>query len=80
MPWGARFPKSEFIDNSKLVREVANLAPNFADYGKPAEHRIGQVRSFTKEFVPLRELLLAEPDLVLVPVGTPSLSVVDKAA
>jgi hypothetical protein len=80
MPWGAHFPKSQFIESSKLVRQIANLSPHFGDHSKPTDARIGQIRSFAKEFVPLREHLLAEPDLVLVPVAIPSLSVVSKAA
>jgi hypothetical protein len=80
MPFGAPIPKRHFIEDSRLVREIANLSPRFGDHSKPTNDRIEQLRRFAKEFVPLREHLLAEPDLVLVPVGTPSLSVVDKAA
>jgi chorismate mutase len=80
MPFGAPIAKRHFIEDSRLVREVANLSPRFGDHSKPTNDRIEQLRRFAKEFVPLREHLLAEPDLVLVPVGTPSLSVVDKAA
>jgi chorismate mutase len=80
MPWGARFPKSEFIDNSKLVREIRHLSPRFADYQKPVENRIEQLRGFGKEFIPLREACEKEPDLALTPVGAPALSVIGKAA
>jgi hypothetical protein len=79
-PFGAPIPKRHFIEDSRLVREVANLAPGFADYHKPVERRIEQLRNFGKEFFPLRDALEKEPDLVLVPVGTPSLAVVGKAA
>jgi hypothetical protein len=81
MPWAAHFPKSQFIESSKLVVAIANLSmPSFTDHSRKTDDRIEQLRHFAKGFVPLREHLLAEPDLVLVPVGTPSLSVVSKAA
>src|SRR2546430_12226915 len=68
-----------YIEDSRLVREVANLAPNFGDYHKPIENRIEQLRGFGKTFVPLRDACEKEPDLVLAPVGAPSLTVVGKA-
>ena len=80
MPHAATFPKSLLIDGSKLVVEIANLSPRFNAFHVPTDNRIEQLRHFAKEYVPLREHLLAEPDLVLAPVHTPSLSVVDKAA
>jgi hypothetical protein len=81
MPHSAAFPKSLLIDGSKLVVAVANLSsPRFNAFHVPTDNRIEQLRHFAKEYVPLREHLLAEPDLVLAPVHTPSLSVVDKAA
>ena len=75
MPWAAHLPKSQFIESSKLVVAIANLSmPSFTDHSRKTDDRIEQLRHFAKAFVPLREHLLAEPDLVLVPVGTPSLS------
>lgn len=81
MPWAAHFPKSQFIESSKLVVAIANLSmPRFTDHSRKTDDRIEQLRHFAKGFVPLRDACASEPDLVLVPVGTPSLSVVGKAA
>jgi len=81
-PAGPSAEKARFfyIEDSRLVREVANLAPNFGDYHKPIENRIEQLRGFGKTFVPLRDACEKEPDLVLAPIGAPSLTVVGKAA
>ncbi len=81
MPYSAAFPKSHLIEESKLVRETRNLlSPRFSSSHVPTDYRIEQLRHFTKEFVPLRDALLTEPDLVLASVNTTSLSVVYKAA
>jgi hypothetical protein len=81
MPHAATFPKSLLIDGSKLVVAVANLSsPRFNTFHVPTDDRIKQLRHFGEEYAPLRDAFASEPDLVLAPVHTPSLSVVDKAA
>jgi hypothetical protein len=81
MPHAAAFPKSLLIDGSKLVVAVANLSsPRFNTYHVPTDDRIEQLRRFAEEYAPLRDACASEPDLVLAPVHTPSLNVVDKAA
>jgi hypothetical protein len=81
MPFNAAFSKSTFIEDSRLVRETRDLlSPRFNSRHTPTDHRIAQLRDFNKEFGPLRDACASEPDLVLAPVHTPSLSVVDKAA
>jgi len=78
MPHAAAFPKSLLMDGSKLVVAVANLSsPRFNAFHIPTDDRIEQLRRFGKEYAPLRDACASEPDLVLAPVHTPSLSVVD---
>ena len=42
--------------------------------------RIAQLRNLAKEYAPLRNALTTEADLMLTPVATPTLSVVERAA
>jgi hypothetical protein len=68
------------IDKSRLVREVANLAPNFADYGKAVS--IASVSCI----ILVKCLLLSETRAKRNPIwlldlsGTATLTVVGKAA
>ncbi len=81
MPFNAAFSKSTFIEDSRLVRETRDLlSPRFNSRHVPTVDRIAQLRDFSKEFGPLRDAIQKEPDLVLTPVATPTLSVVERAA
>ena len=81
MPYSAAFPKSHLIEESKLVRQTRDLlSPRFNSIHVPTDDRISALRNLGKEYAPLRDALTTEPDLMLAPVHTPTLSVVSKAA